>query len=64
MKNKIKKIIVIIIFFIGLLIFIYPTASKIINNYLIQKTISNYKQDIANITTTDKDENQHQSLQL
>ena len=64
MKNKIKKIIVIIIFFIGLLIFIYPTASKIINNYLIQKTISNYKENVANITTTDKDENQHQSLQL
>ena len=58
MKNKIKKISVIIIFFIGFLIFIYPTASKIINNYLIQKTISNYKQDIANITVTDNDKNQ------
>ena len=64
MKNKIKKISVIIIFFIGLLIFIYPTASKIINNYLIQKTISNYKEDIANITVTDRDENQQESLQL
>ena len=64
MKNKIKKISVIIIFFIGFLIFIYPTASKIINNYLIQKTISNYKQDIANITVTDTDENQQESLQL
>ena len=58
MKNKIKKIFITIIFFIGLLIFIYPTASKIINNYLIQKTISNYKQDIANITVTDNDKNQ------
>lgn len=64
MKNKIKKISVIIIFFIGFLIFIYPTASKMINNYLIQKTISNYKQDIANIIVTDTDENQHESLRL
>lgn len=64
MKNKIKKIFITIIFFIGFLIFIYPTASKIINNYLIQKTISNYKEDIANITITDKAENEHQSLQV
>ena len=64
MKNKIKKIFITIIFFIGLLIFIYPTASKIINNYLIQKTISNYKQDIAKINVTDNDENQQQSLQV
>ena len=64
MKNKIKKISVIIIFFIGLLIFIYPTASKIINNYLIQKTISNYKQDIAKINVTDNDENQNKSLEV
>ena len=64
MKNKIKKIFIIVIFFIGLLIFTYPTASKIINNYLIQKTISNYKQDIANINVTDNDENQQQSLQV
>ena len=64
MKNKIKKIFIIINFFIGVLIFIYPTASKIINNYLIQKTISNYKEDIANITVTDRDENQQESLQL
>lgn len=64
MKNKIKKISVIIIFFIGFLIFIYPTASKIINNYLIQKTISNYKEDIVNITVTDNDKNQNQSLQV
>ena len=64
MKNKIKKISIIIIFFIGLLIFIYPTASKIINNYLIQKTISNYKQDIAKINVTDNDENQNKSLEV
>lgn len=64
MKNKIKKIFIIVIFFIGLLIFTYPTASKVINNYLIQKTISNYKNDIANINVTDNDENQQQSLQV
>ena len=64
MKNKIKKISIIIIFFIGLLIFIYPTASKIINNYLIQKTISNYKEDIAKINVTDNDENQNKSLEV
>lgn len=64
MKNKIKKIFITIIFFIGLLIFIYPTASKIINNYLIQKTISNYKQDIAKINVTDNDENQNKSLEV
>ena len=64
MKNKIKKIFIIVIFFIGLLIFTYPTASKVINNYLIQKTISNYKQDIAKINVTDNDENQQQSLQV
>lgn len=63
MKNKIKKIIIIIIFFIGLLIFIYPTASKIMNNYLIQKTISNYKDNIASITIADNSENQDKSLQ-
>ena len=64
MKNKIKKIFITIIFFIGFLIFIYPTASKIINNYLIQKTISNYKQDIAKINVTDNDENQNKSLEV
>lgn len=64
MKNKIKKISIIIIFFIGLLIFIYPTASKIINNYLIQKTISNYKEDIAKINVTDNDESQNKSLEV
>ena len=64
MKNKIKKISVIIIFFIGFLIFIYPTASKIINNYLIQKTISNYKEDIAKINVTDNDESQNKSLEV
>ena len=64
MKNKIKKIFITIIFFIGFLIFIYPTASKIINNYLIQKTISNYKQDIAKINVTDNDESQNKSLEV
>ena len=64
MKNKIKKISIIIVFFIGLLIFIYPTASKIINNYLIQKTISNYKEDIAKINVTYNDENQNKSLEV
>lgn len=64
MKNKIKKISIIIVFFIGLLIFIYPTASKIINNYLIQKTISNYKEDIAKINVTDNDESQNKSLEV
>lgn len=54
MKEKIKKIIIIIIFFIGLLVFIYPIASKIINNYLIQRTISNYKEDISNVIVADK----------
>ena len=58
MKEKIKKIIIIIIFFIGLLVFIYPIASKIINNYLIQRTISNYKEDISNVIVADKSENQ------
>lgn len=62
MKQKIKKIIIIIIFFIGLLVFIYPTASKIINNYLIQITISNYKEYISNATVVDKSENQSSDI--
>ena len=36
MKNKMKKIIVITVFFIGFLIFIYPTVSKGVSNYLIK----------------------------
>ena len=39
-------------------------ASKIINNYLIQKTISNYKEDIAKINVTDNDESQNKSLEV
>ena len=62
MKEKIKKIIIIIIFFIGLLVFIYPIASKIINNYLIQRTISNYKEDISNVIVADKSENQSSDI--
>lgn len=64
MKNKIKKISGIVIFFIGFLIFIYPTVSKIINNYLIQRTIENYKKDMASINISGNDENNNKSLQL
>lgn len=64
MKNKIKKISIMIIFFIGILIFIYPIASKIINNYLIQRTISNYKEDIANVSVANKDKSEQQSSQM
>ena len=58
MKNKMKTIIVITVFFIGFLIFIYPTVSKGVSNYLIQKTIFEYKQDIKSILKTSNEENE------
>ena len=48
MNNRIKKIMLIVIFLIGVIIFIYPIVSEMIKSYLMQHTIVEYKKEILN----------------
>ncbi|MFR3912485.1 MAG: hypothetical protein ACLTYB_15325, partial [Clostridium paraputrificum] len=56
MNNRIKKIMLIVIFLIGVIIFIYPIVSEMIKSYLMQHTIVEYKKEILNNNEDNKKE--------